>query len=145
MWKDLGMALGFLTRLRLPGQRTEVAAQAEMARSLAAFPLVGLILGAVQAAAARGLTFSFSHELSALWVVGLGAWLTRGLHLDGLADVADGVGGAYEPARRLAIIRTAGRGPSGSWRCFSGSASRFFPSRDFSPLIAGRRSSWCLH
>lgn len=113
MWKDFRKALGFLTRLRLPGQGTEVFAEAEMARSLATFPLVGLILGGVQAAAARGLTFSFSHELTALWVVGLGAWLTRGLHLDGLADVADGIGGAYEPARRLAIMKDSRVGSFG--------------------------------
>ena len=40
MWKDVGMALGFLSRLRLPGQETGAAAPEEVARSLAVFPVV---------------------------------------------------------------------------------------------------------
>jgi cobalamin synthase len=46
-------------------------------------------------------------------VTGLLAWLTRGLHLDGVADLADGFGGSFEPARRLAIMKDSSTGAFG--------------------------------
>lgn len=113
MWKPLVFALGFLTRLRLPGQGATISGHADLVRSLMAFPVVGLFVGTVQAALGWSLGFCFSSELSAWWVVGLGAWLTRGLHLDGLADVADGMGGAYDPERRLAIMKDSRVGSFG--------------------------------
>lgn len=138
MWKDLGMALGFLSRLRLPGQGTGMAAPEDVARSLAAFPLVGFILGTLQAGAGWGLSFCFSGELSAMWVVGLGTWLTRGLHLDGLADVADGVGGAYEPSRRLAIMKDSRVGSFGVLALLFGIGFKVF---SVSGLLAAHRWS----
>ncbi len=138
MWKDLTMALGFLTRWRLPGRGTGISGPEEVARSLAAFPLVGLILGGVQAAAGWGLAWSFSDTLSALWIVVLGAWLTRGLHLDGLADVADGVGGAYEPARRLAIMKDSRVGTFGVLALLFGVGLKVF---SISGLLAAHRWS----
>lgn len=138
MWKDMGMALGFLSRLRLPGQGTAIAAPEEVARSLAAFPIVGLILGTLQAAASWGLSFAFSAQLSALWVVALGTWLTRGLHLDGLADVADGVGGAYEPSRRLAIMKDSRVGTFGVLALIFGIGLKVF---SVAGLLAAQRWS----
>jgi adenosylcobinamide-GDP ribazoletransferase len=138
MWKDMAMALGFLSRLRLPGQDTGVAAPEKVARSLAVFPVVGLILGTLQAAAGWGLGFCFSGELCALWVVGLGTWLTRGLHLDGLADVADGVGGAYEPSRRLAIMKDSRVGAFGVLALIFGIGFKVF---SISGLLATHRWS----
>jgi adenosylcobinamide-GDP ribazoletransferase len=47
-------------------------------------------------------------------VIALWALLTRLLHWDGLADVADGLWGGHTPARRLAIMSDSATGAFGS-------------------------------
>lgn len=106
---DLGAALALLTRLPLPGRVPDRGAAAAWA-----WPLAGLIVGAI-AAAVAGL---------ALWAgvpgtvaVGLGlaasVVVTGALHEDGLADVADGLWGGADPARRLEIMKDSRIGSYG--------------------------------
>ena len=96
-------ALEFLTILRLRPRRN--AGLREVARGLAWFPTVGLLLGALllafDRAASRALPLP---SVDVLLVVGL-VVLTGALHLDGLADAADGLFGGREPAQRLEIMR----------------------------------------
>ncbi|MDX6275363.1 MAG: adenosylcobinamide-GDP ribazoletransferase [Frankiales bacterium] len=65
---------------------------------LASAPLVGLGLGLLAAtllAALRGLSADrYQQLLASALVIGFLAMVTRGLHLDGLADTADGLGAA---------------------------------------------------
>jgi adenosylcobinamide-GDP ribazoletransferase len=51
--------------------------------------------------------------LSATIVVALAAWLTRGLHWDGLADVADGLASGAPPERARSIMTRSDIGPAG--------------------------------
>jgi adenosylcobinamide-GDP ribazoletransferase len=62
------------------------------ARSLAAFPLVGLLLGAALAGASFAMDRLFPHTLVVVVIVFLLVWITGGLHLDGVADTADACG-----------------------------------------------------
>jgi len=106
------IAIAFLTILpvRLPA---ELPAEG-LKRSGAFFPLAGwliggLLAGGVWVCARAGLP----PLVSAVLLVGLGAWLTRGLHLDGLADLLDGLGGGQTPERRLAIMKDSAIGVFG--------------------------------
>lgn len=137
MWESFSVALGFLTRLRIPGQAPMIYQDADVARSLAAYPAVGLLLGAIQAAVAWcGVSLAFSAPLTSLWVIGIGAWLTRGLHLDGLADVADGLGGSFEPATRLEIMKDSRVGAFGVLALVFGVSFKVFA---VSELLAAHR------
>lgn len=100
--RGLILALGFLTRLPLPALRD--FQPTELARALAWFPVAGLVVGAAVALAAA-LGAALDPWLGALAGVVMWAWVTSGLHLDGLADTADALGAAHrDPARFLAVL-----------------------------------------
>ncbi|HEY0720858.1 MAG TPA: adenosylcobinamide-GDP ribazoletransferase [Gammaproteobacteria bacterium] len=111
MLNPLLLALAFLTRIPMPALR-EVTAR-DTGRSLLFYPLVGALIGA--------LLFGIDYLLAdvtpllraALLVT---AWvaLTGGLHLDGVADMADAwVGGHGDRERTLAIMKDPACGPMG--------------------------------
>jgi adenosylcobinamide-GDP ribazoletransferase len=100
---DGKVALAFLTRLPVrPGRPWQAA---ELAASVTMFPLVGLlvgILGALAYAAATAL--GLPPSLAALLAIAALIASTGALHEDGLADLADGLGGVTR-AQRLEIMR----------------------------------------
>ncbi|MEY9875908.1 adenosylcobinamide-GDP ribazoletransferase [Streptacidiphilus sp. MAP12-33] len=83
-------------------------------RAIALAPAVGLVLGGLAAGFAALLAWAHSGSLLAA-VAGVTALaaLTRGLHLDGLADVADGLGSNRPPAAALKIMKASDIGPFG--------------------------------
>jgi adenosylcobinamide-GDP ribazoletransferase len=119
----LRLALGTLTILRVPAPREVTARVAGQAMLLA--PLVGALLGLAAAVVLDVVRISTgSHRpstsvdllASALALAAL-AWLTRGLHLDGLVDTADGLGVKGHDdevrTRRLAVMRAPDVGAFG--------------------------------
>ncbi|MFP5072800.1 adenosylcobinamide-GDP ribazoletransferase [Pseudonocardia nantongensis] len=75
-------------------------------------PVVGLGLGAAGGALLLGLTAAgVSPLVAGLLVVGAGALATRGMHVDGLADTADGLGSYGPPERALRVMADGGAGP----------------------------------
>jgi adenosylcobinamide-GDP ribazoletransferase len=110
-------ALRFLTSIPIPFRREEwdrPMTQQQFARSLVYYPLVGLILGGILC----GLYWVFSHLLPLLladaMIIGILAYLTGGLHMDGLIDTFDGLAGGHKsPQRRLEIMKTPDVGAMG--------------------------------
>jgi adenosylcobinamide-GDP ribazoletransferase len=77
-------------------------------------PLVGAALGAAAGLAAWGLgELDTSPLIAAVLAVAVLAALTRGLHLDGLADTADGLGSRKDAAGALAVMKASDVGPFG--------------------------------
>lgn len=77
-------------------------------------PAVGAVLGALGGAIGAGLGWwTSSPVVAAVGGVATLAAVTRGLHLDGLADTADGLGSAKPAADALRIMKASDIGPFG--------------------------------
>ncbi|MFC5955706.1 adenosylcobinamide-GDP ribazoletransferase [Streptomyces pratens] len=108
-----GLRFAFGTLTVLPVRVTRWDRPAARGGMLCA-PLAGLVVGA--AATAVGLLLLFLGAgtlLAAVATVAVPAVLTRGLHLDGLADVADGLGSGKPAEDALRIMKQSDIGPFG--------------------------------
>ncbi|RDG31152.1 adenosylcobinamide-GDP ribazoletransferase [Streptomyces corynorhini] len=77
-------------------------------------PAAGLVVGGAAAAAgALALWAGATPQLAAVAAVAVPAVLTRGLHLDGLADTADGLGSGKPAEDALRIMKRSDIGPFG--------------------------------
>jgi adenosylcobinamide-GDP ribazoletransferase len=111
---ELGAAFMLLTRL--PAARfVDWETPPDLARSVWAFPVVGLVVGAL-----GGAIYWLAHRiglpplLAAAWTLPATMAITGALHEDGLADVADGFGGGATRERKLAIMRDSRIGTYGA-------------------------------
>jgi adenosylcobinamide-GDP ribazoletransferase len=104
------LAFGTLTILPVQAPRTVDRRTAGRAMVLA--PVVGLVLAAA-AVAVQSVLDGSPPLLTAVLFIGLLAVLTRGIHLDGLADTADGLGSGDRSQEALAIMRRSDIGPFG--------------------------------
>lgn len=106
--RPLITAIRTLTLLPVPGKDTTTFASA-----IPFFPAVGTLVGGIVAAVLYGIS-------SSGWTTGAGAvaaiaavLITRGLHVDGLADVADALGVRGSTERRLAVMKDPHTGAFG--------------------------------
>lgn len=105
MTRRFRLALGFLTILPVGAFRGDVT-PSEVAGSRYFFPAIGLVIGAILAAASLGLDRLDAPGGPSCWaLVALGVAITGGLHLDGLADTFDGLFLPGGPERRLGVMR----------------------------------------
>ncbi|WP_141209194.1 adenosylcobinamide-GDP ribazoletransferase [Streptomyces griseorubiginosus] len=108
-----GLRFAFGTLSVLPVKVTRWDREAARGGMLCA-PLVGLVLGGLSAVVGLLLLLlGASALLAAIATVAVPAVLTRGLHLDGLADTADGLGSGKPAEDALRIMKQSDIGPFG--------------------------------
>lgn len=115
------LAIQFFTRIPITGRLANwVGFSPELLRASAAhLPGVGVVVGAVAAAVFALLQATLPHALftplvAAVFSTLATVLLTGGFHEDGLADVADGLGGSYNRERALQIMKDSRVGAFGA-------------------------------
>ena len=106
----LRAAIAFLTQV--PMHRTFTAA--DVGRATLFFPLVGAAIGGVQAGLLKLTSGMLPPLLLSLCLIVATLWLTGLLHLDGLADMADGFGGGHSREETLRIMQDPAVGSFGA-------------------------------
>jgi adenosylcobinamide-GDP ribazoletransferase len=111
MLDGLRLAVSLFTVIPVPAGTVD-RRSAGHAMVLAVIP--GLLVGLAAAATVlAGRRLGFGDLLSAGLAVAVMAALTRGLHLDGLADLADGLGSAKPASESLETMKKSDIGPFG--------------------------------
>lgn len=110
--RSLGAAVAFLTRIPVVVGQPHTAE--ELGRAAPWFPLVGAGIGAAAATAQLLLSPLVPPLVVGVLVVSIQALLTGGLHLDGLADTADGFGAGRTREDVLCIMRDHAIGAYGA-------------------------------
>ncbi len=114
------LALQFFTRIPVTGRLADwVSFSPAMLRASAAyFPAVGVVIGGlvvlVTAVLMHYLPAAYAPLVAAALGTAWSVWLTGAFHEDGLADVADGLGGSYDRERALIIMKDSRVGAFGA-------------------------------
>lgn len=106
------LAVSFFSRIPVPVSLPYSSERMNQAGRY--FALVGLLLGAICALVYSLATQLFSTNISVFLTMVLSLLLTGAFHEDGLADMADGVGGGMTAERRLEIMKDSRIGTYGS-------------------------------
>ncbi|MBN7796227.1 adenosylcobinamide-GDP ribazoletransferase [Parahaliea mediterranea] len=110
-WQALACAITFLTRIPVP---LATHSDALLARSVMYFPVVGLLVGAIGAAAYYLATALWPPLIAVLLALSAMLLATGGFHEDGLADTADGLGGGWRVKDKLRIMKDSRLGSYGA-------------------------------
>jgi len=103
------IALQFLTRI--PVRQQTAVDDAALGQSVLYYPLIGFLIGVLLSILALALSAGPDIVVAGI-VVTAWAWLSGGLHLDGLADCADAyVGGLGDRERSFQIMKDPASGP----------------------------------
>lgn len=106
------LALSFFTRIPVPNGLDYSPQLLNKANRY--FSLVGLLLGGGLALSYFILNFFLPISVAVLLMMSLSLLLTGAFHEDGLADMADGIGGAFTVEKRLTIMKDSRIGTYGS-------------------------------
>ena len=109
--KRLIAAIRFLTLAPIPGGYG--TGETALAGSVPFFPVVGLLIGLAAAALAVGLGRVLPAGPASVVMVMALVGVSKGLHVDGLADTADGLMSSRKRERILDVMKDSRVGPMG--------------------------------
>lgn len=98
--RNLAAAAMVLTRVPMPAS----AGSADPGRAAAFYPVVGALIGSAVAGAGLAARELWPVQIAAILIVAVEVALTGALHLDGLADCADGLAGR-DREHRLRVMK----------------------------------------
>ena len=108
----LYLALSFFTRLPVP--QSMHYSEVLLNKANRYFSLVGLVTGLLLALIYFGFSSFLPVNIAVLLTMGVSLLLTGAFHEDGLADMADGIGGAFAREKRLSIMKDSRIGTYGA-------------------------------
>jgi adenosylcobinamide-GDP ribazoletransferase len=147
-WQYIRLAVMFYTRI--PVGTIQNYDQDVLNRTSRYFTLVGALVGALCALVFWLCSQYFPQGLAAVLSTAFGVWLTGAFHEDGLADACDGLGGGWDKAKILEIMKDSRIGTYGfaglaltlSLKCMALSALPM--AWVVAALLAGHVASrWC--
>jgi adenosylcobinamide-GDP ribazoletransferase len=106
------LALGFFSRIPMPAW-IEYSPE-NLNRASRYFTLVGWLLGGLVALVFLAADYLFSNSISLWLAMGFSLLLTGAFHEDGLADTADGFGGAFAREKKINIMKDSRIGTYGA-------------------------------
>lgn len=110
------LAVGFFTRIPIP--RFDDFQREDLNRAAKYFPLVGIVVGLIGAGAFALASEVLPNSIAVLISMAMTIYVTGAFHEDGLADSADGIGGAWDTERILAIMQDSRLGTYGAIALF---------------------------
>ncbi len=122
-WELFLLALSFFSRIPVPKALPYSAER--MNQSGRYFALVGILLGAICSCFYWLINCLVSTDISIFLTMVLSLMLTGAFHEDGLADMADGIGGGMTVERRLTIMKDSRIGTYGSSALFMALLGKF--------------------
>jgi len=109
---DLQICLTFLTRIPVPGGLA--ISHPSLAQASRFFPIIGALIGVIGAIVLTVFDqLGLPQDVSVLLAIAAMVMVTGGLHEDGLADTADGLGGGATKERSLEIMKDSRIGAFG--------------------------------
>lgn len=106
------LALGFFSRIPMPAW-IEYSPE-NLNRASRYFTLVGWLLGGLVALVFLAADYLFSNSVSLWLAMAFSLLLTGAFHEDGLADTADGFGGAFAREKKISIMKDSRIGTYGA-------------------------------
>ncbi|MFH1638957.1 MAG: adenosylcobinamide-GDP ribazoletransferase [Chloroflexota bacterium] len=100
-----------MTIIRVPGRRDD--SPENLGRSVAFFPVAGGMIGLALAGFGAIIYYLFPASVASVLIIVFLAVVTGGLHLDGLIDTCDGIGGHHTINERWRIMRDSRVGAFG--------------------------------
>jgi adenosylcobinamide-GDP ribazoletransferase len=104
-------AIRFFTRLPVP--RWVGHSEEGLNRSARYFPLVGILIGGFAALIFWSSDILWPKSVALILSMAASAYLTGAFHEDGLSDMVDGLGGGWDKARMLEIMKDSRVGSYG--------------------------------
>ncbi|KAB3532852.1 adenosylcobinamide-GDP ribazoletransferase [Alkaliphilus serpentinus] len=134
MLKALILTLQFLTRF--PINVSIEVNRKTLAKGTTFYPFVGMLIGAIAAVIYYGLSY-ISMDVAALGGVFAIIFVTGGLHLDGLADTADGFFSSRPREKILEIMKDSHVGAFGVVAIVSNILGKYILLKDMEALYGG--------